>query len=203
MSAAALATASETPRIALAPSCDLSGVPSRSIRRLVDEPLLAGLEADQLGLDRVDHGATALSTPLPPYRSPPSRSSTASNAPVDAPLGTAARPASRRRARLDLDGRVAPGVEDLPGMDGIDARHDAPWRSLAVAGEGRTCPYWSLVDVAGAFSRSHALDAVGEPSRGRARVPVLGRGRLPGPRATRAKSSAPRPALAPDRGRCR
>jgi len=29
-SAAALATASDTPRIALAPSCDLSGVPSRS-----------------------------------------------------------------------------------------------------------------------------------------------------------------------------
>src|SRR5947208_11089899 len=34
---------------------------------------------------------TALSTPLPPYRAlSPSRSSTASNAPVEAPLGTAA-----------------------------------------------------------------------------------------------------------------
>src|SRR5215218_10291375 len=42
--------------------------------------------------------STALVTPLPPYRSPPSRSSTASKAPVDAPLGTAARaivPSSR------------------------------------------------------------------------------------------------------------
>src|SRR3712207_8325563 len=42
--------------------------------------------------------STALVTPLPPYRSPPSRSSTASNAPVEAPLGTAARaivPSSR------------------------------------------------------------------------------------------------------------
>src|SRR5215218_10032637 len=42
--------------------------------------------------------STALVTPLPPYRSPPSRSSTASKAPVEAPLGTAARaivPSSR------------------------------------------------------------------------------------------------------------
>ena len=35
---------------------------------------------------------TAVSTPLPRYRLPPSRNSTASNAPVDAPLGTAALP---------------------------------------------------------------------------------------------------------------
>ena len=35
---------------------------------------------------------TAVSTPLPKYLDPPSRSSAASNAPVDAPLGTAARP---------------------------------------------------------------------------------------------------------------
>src|SRR3712207_1375854 len=42
--------------------------------------------------------STAWVTPLPPYRSPPSRSSTASKAPVEAPLGTAARaivPSSR------------------------------------------------------------------------------------------------------------
>src|SRR5215217_5261502 len=36
--------------------------------------------------------STALLTPLPPYRLSPSRSSTASKAPVDAPEGTAARP---------------------------------------------------------------------------------------------------------------
>ena len=35
---------------------------------------------------------TALPTALPPYSSPPSRSSTASYSPVDAPDGTAARP---------------------------------------------------------------------------------------------------------------
>src|SRR5215207_7457195 len=36
--------------------------------------------------------STALLTPLPPYRLSPSRSSTASKAPVEAPEGTAARP---------------------------------------------------------------------------------------------------------------
>ena len=36
--------------------------------------------------------ATACVTPLPPHASPPSRSSTASNSPVEAPEGTAARP---------------------------------------------------------------------------------------------------------------
>ena len=35
---------------------------------------------------------TALATPLPPQASPPSRSSVASNSPVEAPDGTAARP---------------------------------------------------------------------------------------------------------------
>ena len=35
---------------------------------------------------------TARLTPLPPYSAPPSRSSTASKAPVEAPLGTPARP---------------------------------------------------------------------------------------------------------------
>src|SRR4051795_11814391 len=37
---------------------------------------------------------TAWPTPLPPNASPPSRSSTASNSPVEAPDGTAARPAA-------------------------------------------------------------------------------------------------------------
>src|SRR4051794_29362090 len=36
--------------------------------------------------------ATAVATPLPIHASPPSRSSVASNSPVDAPEGTAARP---------------------------------------------------------------------------------------------------------------
>ncbi len=90
--AAARATASETPRIALAPSRDLLGVPSRSIsvrsmapcsvaRAPTSAPAMSWLTLD-----------TALATPLPLQASPPSRSSVASNSPVEAPEGTAARP---------------------------------------------------------------------------------------------------------------
>src|SRR6266511_511394 len=90
--AAALATASETPRMALAPSADLSGVASRSsifwsIRRcsLASYPTSSGAIRSAML-------STARWTPLPPYRlGSPSRSSIASNAPVDAPDGTAAR----------------------------------------------------------------------------------------------------------------
>ena len=58
------------------------------------------------------------STPLPPYAAPPSRSSTASCTPVEAPDGTAARPSAPDSSRdVDLDGRVAARVEDLAGVD--------------------------------------------------------------------------------------
>ena len=57
-------------------------------------------------------------TPLPPHSSPPSRSSTASNSPVEAPEGTAAQPAGAAIERnLDLDGGVAARVEDLARVD--------------------------------------------------------------------------------------
>ena len=85
---------------------------------------------------RRSRGSRGRSRPRPrrrPSRRPcrrsgssPSRSSTASKAPVEAPEGTAARatvPSSRRD--LDLDGRVAAGVEDLAGDDGVDAGHGA------------------------------------------------------------------------------
>src|SRR3954451_19516856 len=97
-SAAARATARLTPRMALAPRRDLSGVPSRSIScwstsrcSLASYPTSSGPMTSRTP-------STALVTPLPPYRFPPSRSSTASQAPVEAPLGTAARvivPSSR------------------------------------------------------------------------------------------------------------
>jgi len=67
---------------------------------------------------------TAFLTPLPPYRSPPSRSSTASCSPVDAPEGTAApreRPVDQ--SYLDLDCRIAAGIEDLAGPNLLDNRH--------------------------------------------------------------------------------
>ena len=69
--------------------------------------------------------STALPTPLPIHCSPPSRSSVASNSPVEAPDGTAARPqAPGAQAELDLDGRVAAAVEDLAGVEVLDLAHD-------------------------------------------------------------------------------
>ena len=71
--------------------------------------------------------STACETPLPPQGSPPSRSSSASWTPVEAPEGTAARPT---RARLEhdvgLDGRVSARVEDLPRVNCRDRRHRRP-----------------------------------------------------------------------------
>jgi hypothetical protein len=67
-----------------------------------------------------------LVTPLPEKASPPSRSSVASNSPVEAPDGTGGAPAgARAQGELDLHGGVAPGVEDLPGVDGLDLAHDS------------------------------------------------------------------------------
>ena len=90
--AAALATASEIPKIELAPNLDLFGVPSKSIIFLsisawlnTDIPKTA---SDNILLTFF----TALETPLPIKDEPPSRSSTASCSPVDAPEGTAALP---------------------------------------------------------------------------------------------------------------
>src|SRR4051812_12553618 len=78
--------------MALAPRRALLGVPSRSISALsspdwssTSKPATA-LAISPLTL------ATACVTPLPPHSVPPSRSSVASNSPVEAPDGTAARP---------------------------------------------------------------------------------------------------------------
>ena len=92
-SAAARAAAKETPKIALAPNLPLFGVPSRSImvwsiRRcsVTSRPITA------LAISLFTW-PTAFKTPLPPKRSlSPSRSSTASCSPVEAPDGTNARP---------------------------------------------------------------------------------------------------------------
>ena len=90
--AAAFATAIETPRIAFAPSLALFGVPSSSIMALSTAtwsrafiPIISSPITEFTF-------STAVSTPFPLYLSPPSLSSTASKAPVDAPEGTAARP---------------------------------------------------------------------------------------------------------------
>ncbi|CAB4600671.1 unannotated protein [freshwater metagenome] len=89
---AALATARLTPSRAFAPSRDLFSVPSRAIIFLSiacwskpSKPTTAS-RISELTL------ATACNTPLPKKRFPPSRNSTASCSPVDAPEGTMARP---------------------------------------------------------------------------------------------------------------
>ena len=86
------AAASETPRIALAPSRPLFGVPSSSIsvRSIAAWSVGVGARSavGDLAVDVGDRLADALAAPP----APPSRSSTASNSPVEAPDGTAARP---------------------------------------------------------------------------------------------------------------
>src|SRR5271168_1033916 len=91
--AAAREAAMETARIALAPRRDLVGVPSSEIilwsrpRWSAASKPMTALASSPLAL------AAALSTPLPRYLVlSPSRSSSASCSPVDAPDGTAPRP---------------------------------------------------------------------------------------------------------------
>ena len=68
--------------------------------------------------------STAFETPLPSQRFlSPSRSSIASCSPVDAPLGTAARPLPARGLDLDFDRGVAARIEDVAGEDGGDLAH--------------------------------------------------------------------------------
>ena len=91
--AAAWATASDTPKIALAPIADLFGVPSASSIRWSTAAWSNGERPVTANARWLFTFATALLTPVPPKRSlSPSRNSTASYRPVLAPEGTAARP---------------------------------------------------------------------------------------------------------------
>ena len=102
--AAARAAASETPRIAFAPSLDLVGVPSSAISAWSSA---ACSDSDPSGRPTAARAssplafATARKTPLPPYRfASPSRSSSASREPVEAPEGTAALPIAPLEVRI-------------------------------------------------------------------------------------------------------
>ena len=92
-SAAARAAAREQPSTAFAPSLLLFAVPSRSMRRSSIARWSEGsLPSSDAAISPFTF-STARRTPLPRYElGSPSRSSTASNRPVDAPEGTAARP---------------------------------------------------------------------------------------------------------------
>ena len=90
--AAALATAIDTPKIALAPNLPLFSVPSNAMTILSMALKSASLPLMALAI-LVLTLLTAFKTPLPPNRLlSPSRNSIASNSPVEAPEGTAARP---------------------------------------------------------------------------------------------------------------
>jgi hypothetical protein len=84
--------------MALAPRRDLLSVPSSSIsRRSRPDWSSASWPPIASAISPLTF-PTAFVTPLPPQASPPSRSSVASNSPVEAPDGTAARPVAPERS---------------------------------------------------------------------------------------------------------
>ena len=90
---AALAAAMDTARIALAPSSDLSSVPSAFIMAWSTPYISDASIPLTVSWMMVLMFCTARLTPLPPKRSlSPSLNSSASNSPVDAPLGAAPPP---------------------------------------------------------------------------------------------------------------
>ena len=89
--AAARAVARETARIAFAPSRSLFGVPSSSIMVRSRSSCSRASKPRTASLISLLIDSTAPNTPFPRYRpASPSRRSTASCSPVEAPLGTAA-----------------------------------------------------------------------------------------------------------------
>ena len=82
----------ETPKIALAPNLRLLLVPSKSIIIWSTLAWLKGSTPFKATAILLFTLPIAFSTPLPDNRLPPSRNSTASFSPVEAPEGTAARP---------------------------------------------------------------------------------------------------------------
>ena len=92
-SAAAFATAKDTPNVALAPNLPLLSVPSNSISALSIAGWSYAFIPSNSGAIIVFTFCTAFNTPFPIYLDEsPSLNSTASNAPVEAPDGTIATP---------------------------------------------------------------------------------------------------------------
>jgi hypothetical protein len=89
------------------------------------EPLLVGASAPRTAAAISPRTfSTARPTPFPPHSGPPSRSSSASWTPVEAPEGTAARPNAPDSSRTSASTVGLPRrVEDLPRADLGDAAH--------------------------------------------------------------------------------
>ncbi len=122
--AAARATASETPRIALAPSRDLLGVPSRSIRVRSMAPCSeARAPTSASAMSRLTL-ETALRHPLAaPGLAPVAQLHGLELAGRGAGGNSGAPGGLRVERHLDLDRRVSPRVEDLACVDALDRRH--------------------------------------------------------------------------------
>ncbi len=132
--AAALAAASETPSSALAPSRPLFGVPSSSIIVRSSAPCSAARAPVRAAAISPLTLATARPTPLPAQRSPPSRSSTASNSPGRGARGNRREATcARLQHDLHLDGGVAARVEDLARVDRGNRAHG---RASLISGSG-------------------------------------------------------------------
>src|SRR4051812_29886535 len=125
-SAAARATPSETPRMALAPRLPLLSVPSRSSIAGSTSRCSVASKPTSAGAICSRTASTACPTPLPPYRLlSPSRRSTASKAPVEAPDGTAA------RAVVPSSSRTSTSTVGLPRESRISR---APMSSMVATG---------------------------------------------------------------------
>src|SRR6185437_4967591 len=149
--ARARAAAIEIARMALAPRRLLLGVPSSSIRRRSRRDWSETSWPTRAGASTWLTLVTARRTPLPRKRdASPSRSSTASCSPVEAPLGTAARPRAPeasvrshstvglpRESRIWRAAKVAmASMEEFYGKKAQPARLGAAVREWYVAASG-------------------------------------------------------------------
>ncbi len=163
----------------MAPSSPLLGVPSRSISRASTPAWSEASSPSSSGAIRSVTLATAVSTPLPPKRDlSPSRSSTASCAPVEAPLGTAARPTepSSRTTSTSMVGLPRESRISRASMKSIVVTRASPswrrpcWRQAWSPGRGS----WAEAFAAG-FAEA-ALAAAFAAGLGRWLRGGLGRG---------------------------
>src|ERR1700756_2785298 len=147
--------------MALAPRRDLLGVPSREISiRSSAAWLAASWPWTAVAISPLTF-STALLTPLPIQSDPPSRNSVASNSPVDAPEGTAARPQAPER-RLSSTSTVG-----LPRLSRI-------WRAW-------TCSIWLMWGdgLLGSGSPERSRRAALQPGDRPSFRPRMPRARLP------------------------
>ncbi len=123
-SAAALATASEVPRMALAPKRPLLGVPSASIISRSTSRWSSGVDPHQ----RVADGLVDVLDGVEDALAPVGLAAVAQFDGLEGARGRARRyrgpaPSSARQLDIDLDGGIAPRIEYLPSPDAHNGGH--------------------------------------------------------------------------------